>query len=86
MLKKILETADNHNVYMASIGSGATKAGAGWAVFGWLVSQEVLALSGVAIALIGLVVNWYYKHQENNRARLEHELRVRELMGESDEQ
>ena len=77
---------EKHNALMASIGSGTTKAGAGSAVFGWIVSKEVLAVSGVMIALLGLCINWYYKRQDNKRARLEHELRVRELMGSGDEQ
>ena len=84
MLKKIIDT-DSHNVVMASIGSGATKTGASGAVLGWLFSQEGLAVLGVVIAVIGLIVNWYYKHQENTRAKLEHDLRVRELMGGEDE-
>ena len=84
MLKKIIDT-DSHNVIMASIGSGATKTGASGAVLGWLFSQEVLAVIGVLIAIVGLFVNWYYKHQDNKRAKLEHELRVRELMEGDDE-
>lgn len=83
MLKKIIE-GDGHNVVMASIGSGATKTGASGAVLGWLFSQEGLAVLGVFVAIIGLMVNWYYKYQENTRARLEHELRVRELKGDCD--
>ena len=79
MLKKIIDT-DSHNVVMASLGSGATKTGAGGAVLGWLFSQEGLAIIGVLIAFCGLFVNWYYKHQDNKRANLEHELRMRELI------
>ena len=84
MFKKIIDT-DSHNVVMASIGSGATKTGASGAVLGWLFSQEGLAILGVVIAVIGLAVNWYYKYQDNKRAKLEHELRVRELMEGDDE-
>lgn len=73
---------EKHNALMASIGSGTTKAGAGSAVFGWIVSQEVLAVSGVMIALLGLCINWYYKRQENARAQAEHELRMIDLKRE----
>ena len=81
MLKKIIDT-DSHNVVMASIGSGATKTGASGAVLGWLFSQEVLAVLGVVIAVIGLVVNWYYNHKRNQRENAEHVLRMKELRDE----
>ena len=67
---------------MASIGSGATKTGASGAVLGWLFSQEVLAVLGVVIAVIGLVVNWYYNHKRNQRENAEHVLRMKELRDE----
>ncbi len=37
--------------------------GSGVAVGGWALSSEMVGLLGVLIALIGLLVNWYYKHK-----------------------
>ena len=64
---------------LASAGSKTTAAGAGVSVFGLFSSQGFISVAGVAIALLGFAINWYYKHKEDARAQAEHELRMTDL-------
>lgn len=50
----------------AAAGGGASKvttAGASVGIVGWLASSEVVAIVGLAVALAGFVLNWYYKRE-----------------------
>lgn len=78
MFGKLIEEP-SRNVLMATVGSTTTKVGASASIFGWLISQEGLAFVGAGVAIIGLVVNWYYKRKEDRRAQEEHDARMREL-------
>ena len=49
---------------LASAGSKTTAAGAGVSVFGLVASQEFISVAGIAIAVLGLSINWYYKHKD----------------------
>lgn len=63
----------------ASVSSAASKttyAGAASGFVAWLASVDVLAWMGIALALAGFVVNWYYKRLENKRADEIHKLKV----------
>lgn len=64
---------------IAAAGSKATYAGSGMTVGGWLVSSEFAVLAGIVIGVAGFLVNWYYKHRQHERERLEHEARMRRL-------
>ena len=69
----------------ASVSSAATKttyAGAASGFLAYLASVDVLAWLGIAIALGGFVVNWYYKRLENKRADEIHELKKKQMQGE----
>lgn len=71
----------------ASVSSAATKttyAGAASGFLAYLASVDVLAWLGIAIALAGFVVNWYYKRLENKRADEIHELKVKQWQGKCD--
>ena len=71
----------------ASVSSAATKttyAGAASGFLAYLASVDVLAWLGIAIALGGFVVNWYYKRLENKRADEIHELKVKQWQGNCD--
>lgn len=71
----------------ASVSSAATKttyAGAASGFLAYLASVDVLAWLGIAIALGGFVVNWYYKRLENKRADEIHELKVKQWQGKCD--
>jgi len=56
--------------------SNATMAGGITALFGGLTSSDIAAFGGLLIAVIGLAINAYYKHQSNKRAQELHELKI----------
>lgn len=53
----------------AKVASAATYGGSGAAVLFGLTANEFAAIGGVVIALCGLVVNIYFKHQHLKLAR-----------------
>ncbi len=61
---------------VSSAASKTTYAGAASGFVAWLASVDVLAWMGIALALAGFVVNWYYKRLENKRANEIHKLKV----------
>lgn len=52
---------------IASAGSKATYTGAGTAVWGWATSSEFLGVAGLVIAVLGFLLNWYYKAKADRR-------------------
>ncbi len=54
---------------MEKAATAATYGGAGSAVFFGLSANEFAAVGGLAIALIGLLVNIWFKHQHLQIAR-----------------
>lgn len=62
---------------IAAAGSKATYTGAGMTVGGWLLSSEFAVLIGVLIGVAGFLVNWFYRHRQDERERAEHEARMR---------
>lgn len=86
----LVTASGTRDAALASAGSKTTAAGAGVSVFGLVSSQEFISLAGVAIAVLGFGVTWYYKHKdtknsqtfrerEDARAQAEHELRMTDL-------
>lgn len=70
----------------ASVSSAASKttyAGAASGFLAYLASVDVLAWLGIAIALGGFAVNWYYKRLENKRANEIHQLRIKQWREEA---
>lgn len=67
-----IETIDT----LASVGNRATGTGAGLTVLGWVTSAQFVSIAGLALALAGVLVNWYYRHKANRRQEAEHALRV----------
>lgn len=63
----------------AGIASKLTYGGAGGSLAGWLVSSEGAAICGLAAAVLGMVVNWYYKAKHDRRLEEEHAARMAEL-------
>jgi len=43
-----------------------------------LASSQAIGLLGICIALLGALVNWYYKREANRRFAAEHALRQQE--------
>ena len=70
---------------VSSAASKTTYAGAASGFVAWLASVDVLAWMGIALALAGFVVNWYYKRLENKRADEIHQLRLEELRKEKEQ-
>lgn len=58
-----------------SLGAKAVYGGGGVAVFGGLTSHDVIGLLGLAVALIGGLISWYYKRKADKRAEALHQLR-----------
>lgn len=74
-----MQTMKTENIN--AIGTTADKttfAGAGIAGGGWLTANELAALIGAMVAILSLMVSWYYKRQANLRLAAEHDLRQRE--------
>jgi hypothetical protein len=62
-----------------SIGAKAVYGGGGVAVFGGLTSHDVIGLLGLAVAVVGFLLSWYYKRKADRRGELEHQARMRRL-------
>lgn len=56
-----------------SLGASAT------AVGGWFLSNEFAVLAGLVIGVIGLGVQWYYRHKEYRLREREHFARMSEF-------
>lgn len=61
-----------------------TTGGAGAAALGWLLSNEVLGVMGVFIALAGWLTTWYYRRRDDKRAQQLHEAKMRRLRARLD--
>jgi ABC-type transport system involved in cytochrome bd biosynthesis fused ATPase/permease subunit len=59
------EHATSHAVEatLAATGSKATYTGAGMTIGSWFLSSEFGVLMGVFIGVLGLGVQWYYRHK-----------------------
>jgi|LakMenE01Jun11ns_1017448.scaffolds.fasta_scaffold8941149_2 hypothetical protein len=63
---------------LAAAGSKATYTGASASVVAWFLSSEFGMLAGLGIGIVGLGVNWFYKHKEDKRRQAEHDKRMRD--------
>lgn len=63
---------------VASGASTITYFGASTGLVGWAASIDILTWLGVAIAILGFIVNFYYKIRDDRRANRA-ELRAEEL-------
>lgn len=48
---------------LAATGSKATYTGAGMTIGGWMLSSEFAVLFGMLLGVLGLGVQWYYRHK-----------------------
>lgn len=62
---------------VAAAASKATYGGAGASVVSWFLSSEFGMLMGILIGVVGLGINWYYKHKEDRRRQEEHDHNMR---------
>lgn len=70
------ETIENT---ITTVASKATYSGAGMSVGGWFLSSEFAVLTGLLIGVVGLFVNWYYKHKRDKREQAEHFAKMKSL-------
>ena len=80
MLKQIREMGDAAIDAIAIPASNKTTAGgAVTGILGWLASVNWLGVSGVLIALVGLIVNIYFQWRRDRRERTESAARMAAL-------
>ena len=80
-------SADNRIHAIAQAASSAapgvaprvTTGGASAAALGWVLSNEVLGVIGVLIALAGWLTTWYYRRRDDRRAEQLHQAKMRRL-------
>ena len=70
---------------ITSASGKATQAGAVTAYVSWLAGFDLVGIGGLAIGVIGLCVNFYFKQKESKRSQAEHLLRMRDLRNECGE-
>lgn len=75
----VKETATEATV--AAIANKVTYAGGTTAFFGGLTANELAAIGGLIVAVLGLAVQWYYKRKADRREAEFHAERLRELRG-----
>jgi hypothetical protein len=61
---------------VASVANKVTYGAAGTAFWGGMTANEFAAYGGVLIAVIGLIVQWYYKRKESRMRSEEHGARM----------
>jgi hypothetical protein len=64
---------------VTSISSKAAGAGSVVTVVSWWQSSNLGMWAGILIGVLGLLVNWYYKHRSNARADAAHNIRMRAI-------
>lgn len=68
--------SDSLDATIASVSSRASLGGGGVAFIGGLSANEIAAFGGLAVAIIGLFLNWFYRHRADIRETKEHKARV----------
>lgn len=64
---------------IAAVANKVTYGGSGVAFIGGLAASEIAAYGGLLIAVIGLIVQWYYKRKDDRREVEEHTARMEVL-------
>lgn len=70
---------------VAAVGSKITYGGAATGAFGALTSVNWIGWIGVIVAILGLSINFYFSWKKDQREQAESDLRIKKLMGETDE-
>lgn len=64
-----------------SLANKAVGGGSAVTLLSWLNSSNFGMWAGIAIGVVGLLVNWYFKHRSDKRADEIHRARMRALDG-----
>ena len=83
MKHEISELAQESAV--AAVGSKITYGGAATGAFGALTSVNWIGWIGVIVAILGLSINFYFSWKKDQREQAESDLRIKKLMGGTDE-
>lgn len=75
---KITELHERAEQLIAASAPKVTYAGGAMGGSGFLLDDKVIGLLGLAIAVAGFLVNWYYKRKDDKRLQVEHEARMAE--------
>lgn len=75
----MIRSSEAAEAVAASFGTKAAYGGGGVAVFGGLTSHDMIGLLGLAVAVGGFLLSWYYKRKADRRDELEHAARMRRL-------
>lgn len=74
-----LETSVQAASQVSNYASNATYGGASVGIAGVFGGIDWIAITGLAIAAGGFIVNVYYRHKENRRAEELHEMRKEKI-------
>lgn len=61
---------------LSSKGLAVTMTGGGTLFFGGLTANELAMIIGMVVSVVGLVLQWYYRHKEYQMRRREHEINL----------
>lgn len=64
---------------IAAVANKVTYGGGATAFIGGITASEFAAFGGLLIAVIGLLVQWYYKRKDDKRNQALHDARMSEL-------
>lgn len=64
------------DITIASIASRGMGGGTAATIFGWFMSNEVLAFTGVAITLLGFIINFIFQRRRDKREQAEFQMKV----------
>lgn len=67
------------DVIGATVGKVGAVGGGASALFFGLTANELAALCGIVVGVLGLLVQWYYNRRRDRREQAEHEARMRSL-------
>ena len=59
--------------------------GAGASLVGGLTANEIAGFGGLLVAIIGLLIQWYYKHKADKRSHRLYEKRMAAIDSGDDE-
>lgn len=61
-MERKIKMVEHHDT-IEKVASSATYVGGTSAVIGGMTANEIAAFGGLAVAIIGLIINSYYKHK-----------------------
>lgn len=78
------ETSAAAEASVAAIGSKATLTGGATSAAGFFMGVNWIGWIGVGVAVLGLLINFYFSYQRDRRERREHLARMKKIEGECD--